>query len=381
MTRRADQPSLALPLREGIHLRLPRERFDDAGALGVDDLRILYWQPQSWWAQSPHNPDRRVKLSSARRAATDLGLALRTLVVEGEEAYRASFAFQPDEARGDWLRTPVEVKKALAELGENVRGVWGDELYRLARKRGIAHRVWEMAWSRFEGARRTRPLLSEDDDRRVRFTVGLIAHHKDLGQAMRGGLSDVSVFWRREEDPDTLLRFRFDVLRRQRVYHLNQIGNWRGRNIDAAIADAIEQSDYGLQHRLGLEAFEAFRRFVREGQTFIYADDGEFAFLTDEDRSQLRLIAEAGDPLWIWIFVQLRSDTFGSERAAVVAPRAHAPEGRLWDEAGQKIDEGLAAYRRLRSEHTLARPWSLVDDLKELVDADVRSRMKKEAAS
>lgn len=367
-----------MPMREGVHLRLPRERFDDAGALGAEDLRILYWQPQSWWAQSPHNPDRRVKLASARRAAMDLGHALRTLVVEGAEAYRAAFAFQPDEDRSGWIRTPVELKRALADLGENVRGVWGDDLYRLARKRGIANRVWDMAWSRFESARRTRPLLSEDDDRRVRFTADLIANHKDLGQVMRGGLSDVSVLWRREEDPDTLLRFRFDVLRVQRIFHLNQIGNWRGRNIDAAIADAIEQSEFGIQHRLGVEAFEAFRRFVRAGQTFIYADDGEFAFLTDEDRSLLKQISQAGDPLWIWVFVQLRNDVFGQERAAVVAPRGHFPEGRLWDEAGEKINAALDSFRRLRAEHTLARPWSLVDDLKELVDADVRSRMKKE---
>jgi hypothetical protein len=378
MSRRADQPSLTLPMREGVHLHLPRDRYDEARAIGADDLKVLYWQPQSWWFQSDYNARRRVKLKSARRAALDLRDALRSLVLGGEGAYRDRFAFQPDEDSPHWIKTPVDLKKALADMGVDVRGVWGEKLFALARKKGIANRVWDIAWSAFESSRRIKPHLSEADDMRVRDTAALIDQHDDLGPAMRGGLSEVSVFWRREDDPDTLLRARFDKLRVKRIYSLELIGNWRGRDIDAAIGDAIDQADHGVERRLAAEAFDAFCRFVNDGKIFVYADDGQPAFLLGEARALLKQIADAGAAEWFWIFVQLRNDAFGHERAPAIVPRFHLPAGRIWNDAGLKIEAALDAYRKLRGEFSLERPWALVDDVKELVDADVRSRLKKE---
>jgi hypothetical protein len=378
----AEQPSLHLPQPEGVHLRLPEEQFADASAIGWTDLKVLYWQAETWWFQSPYNLRRRVKLKSARRLALDLDGALRALVLSGEAAYRSRFLFEPDETSTHWIRNQVQLKAALERMGANVRGVYGEKLFSLARSKGIAHKVWDLAWVDFETLKRQgRPYIRPVDDQRIRYTAGLITEHPTLGPALRDGLTEVTVFWRRPEDAETLMRARFDKLRLERILDLKSLSNWRGRDLNAAIAETIETNDYGIQRRLyGGEAFDALCRFVREGRVFAYDAEGQSATVLSDERDYLRRIVEADreSVLWVWVFAQLRSDAFGEERAPVIAPRAHRPAGRIWDDAGAKIEAALEAFRRLRTEHSLERPWARVEEVSELVDSDVRSRTKKD---
>lgn len=380
------QPALDLPMAEGVYLGMPDAVYFDARAIGSSDLKVLYWQGESWWYASWLNTRRAQKVKSARKAHFDIGTGLHDLVLLGEEAYKARFAFEPDEDAGHWLRTPLEIKRRLKELGRNVRDKHGPALMHEAKRAGISSSVWDLAWVSYESAKRLgRPYLTEDDDMRIRQTAKLILDHEELGPVMReDGLSEVAVFWRRPEDPQTLLRAKFDRLRFQRIFDLKHMGNWRGRDIDAAISDAIQDQDYGIQRRFYAEAFDRLIEFVAAGKVQAWAPEGEAAHMKRSDRALLEEIAaggtasEPGFTEWVWVFVQLRNDAAGSERAPVVAPRWHRPSGRIWDEAGVKIEAALETYRRLRSSFGLERPWALVTDTSELIDADIRSRTKKE---
>ncbi len=380
------QPGLDLQMPEGVHLGMPDAVYFDARAIGSSDLKVLYWQAESWWYASWLNARRAIKVKSQRKAHFDLGHGLHDLVLLGEEAYRTRFAFEPDEDEGHWLRTPVQVKRALKDMGRDVRNVHGPAVMKEAKRAGIAHRVWDLAWANFESHKRQgRPYLSEEDNMRIRQTAHLILSHEELGDVMRkDGLSEVAVFWRRPEDPHTLLRAKFDRLRFQRMFDLKHMGNWRGRDIDGAIADAIQDNDYGIQRRFYAEAFDRLIEFVAAGKIHSWAADGHPAVVDRTERALLEEIAaggkatEPGGTEWVWIFVQLRNDAVGSERAPVVAPRWHRPSGRIWDEAGVKIEGALETFRRLRQSFGLERPWALVTNTRELIDADVRSRTKKE---
>ncbi len=386
----SNQGGLDLQMPEGVHIGIPDAAYFDARAIGSSDLKLLYWQSESWWYSSWLNARRSIKVKSARKAHFDIGHGLHDLVLLGEEHYRERFAFEPDEDAGHWLRTPMEVKRALKDLGRDTHGLVGAKLMQAAKRAGIANRIWDLAWVAYESHKRQgRPFLTEDDDMRIRQTARLILDHEELGPVMReDGLSEVAVFWRRPEDPDTLLRAKFDRLRFQRMFDLKHMGNWRGRDIDGAIADAIQDQDYGIQRRFYAEAFDRLVDFVKAGQVHGWGGNGEpVPGVASHARRLLEQIAEGGSAMspggteWVWIFVQLRNDAVGSERAPVVAPRWHSPEGRIWDEAGVKIEAALETFRRLRSSFGLERPWALVTKTHRLIDSDVRSRLKKDLSN
>lgn len=381
MSKRPAPPSLPMPVREGVHLCIPPNVYFEAQAIGSSDLKTLYWTPESWWYSSWANQRRRVKMRSARSAHFELGEALHTLVLEGEEAYRRRFTLEPDPDDPNWIRTPQELKRALREMGKDVAGAYGAELEKLARRAGLANRYWATAWANFERAQNAgRPSLTEDQDMRVRATARLITTHPELGPALcgPGGLSEVAVFWRRESDPDTLMRAKFDRLRPGRMFDVKTLSNWRGKDRDGAIKDTIEANEYGIQRRLYQgEAFDALRQAVTDGRVYFWAEDGEPARVHNADRELLEKIAER-PATWVWVFAQLRDDAAGKERAPGVAARWVRPEGRMWEEAGQKIEEALENYRRLRAEFGAGREWVFIDETKELIDSDIRSRVKQE---
>lgn len=352
-----------------------------AAEIGPADLRTLYWDPASWWAASEHNRNRKPPPRNSRRHANHLDTALCSLVLEGEEAYTARFAIEPDDGSSRFAFTRDQIRDLLKAKGVEIpRGEFRDQIiYGLVRKHGLAHKVFAIARQEYEAARRAgRGHITEDEDRRLRQTAGLMFGHSDLGKALTGGLSEVSVFWRRESDPGTLLRARFHKLRRRRMFALTPIGNWKGRDIDSAVRHAIEDNDHDIQRRLYPEAFEALTRFVADGRVHAWDPSGRGAEVLHDERSALAQIAEAGEPEWWWIFVQIPSDEIGKERALVIAPRFHRPEGRLWDAGGAKIEAALNSYREFRDSFSLDRPWAVVDDSRELTDDDVRSRQKRE---
>jgi len=378
------QRELHLQIPEGVHLRMPDEVYFNARAIGSSDLKTLYWDPTSWWFQSDYNPERRRAQARApnRRTALDLGTALHALVLEGEAAYTSRFIIEPDSASNSLARTRLAMIRLLEQRGVRVeRGESRSNIQAMIRRHGLAHKVWDTAYADYERARQNGlQHISTDEDRRLRHTAHLIATHEELGPAMKGGLSEVAVFFRRPEDPRTLLRAKFDKLRIQRMFDLKSIGNWKGRDIDGAIRQAIEQNDYDIQRRFYPEAYEALVRFVRAGKVFAWDPSGEDSAVLADERALLVKIVEGGEMVWVWIFVQIRVDDIGKERAPVIAPRFHRAEGRLWDDAGVKVEAALKSYRELRDKFTLDRPWALIDSTRELEDGDIRSLMKREIA-
>lgn len=375
-TAEPEQAALPMPVAEGVHLSMPESAYFSAGALGSTDIKTLYWDAPTWWAASRFNLDRREPERMTRSVAKNLGTGLHSLVIEGEAAYTTKFVVEPDAASNRYAKTRKAMIDLLAEKGIRVpRGEFDmGRLYGLIRREGLGHLVWHTAYGDYEKARgEGREHITTDEDRRLRFTASLIRKHPQVGPAFQGGLGEVSVFWRRPEDPATLMRARIDYLRVRRMLDLKTIGNWRGRDIDGAIRQAIEDFDYDIQRRLYVEAFEQLVQFVAEGRVFAWGDN-----IRAEDRELLTRIAAGGMPEWIWVFVQLRVDDIGRERAAIVAPRFHRAEGRIWDQAGEKIEAGLSAYRSFRDSIGLHRPWSVVEDAKQLVDEDIRTRTKKE---
>src|SRR5690606_6252618 len=117
-----------------------------------------------------------------------LDTALATLILQGERAYTRRFAIEPDDGSSRFVHTRDQIKAMLkAEKGVEVpRGEFRDAvIHALVRKHGLAHRVFALARSDYEAARKSgRGHLTEDEDIRLRQTARVMFGHKDLGKAL-----------------------------------------------------------------------------------------------------------------------------------------------------------------------------------------------------
>jgi hypothetical protein len=364
--RRKPEPQLDLQPQEGVHLNMAEADYFGARALGSSDFSVLAEDPASWWYGSAWNEDRRQR--AKRSAPLNFGAALHALILEGEDAYRSRFTTEPEPSDPRWAKTPVEVRKLLESHGVDVRGVFDvKRLYSLARQKGLTDRVWDLARVKFEHAKQAGLRhVTLDEDRRLRHMAGLVERHKDLGPGLRRGLTEVSVFWRREDDPQTLLRARFDKLQPGFTIDLKTLANWKGGNLDAATFDAIADEDYDLQAEHYRDARTQLCRFVRDGKVWSWASGGADQPLRAE-REILEAVAERGDEWrWIWVFYQVRNDDVGRERAPVIRPWNLPPTCSLFTDARPVIERALANYREWRSRFGLTEGWSEVHPIEEL---------------
>lgn len=362
------QASLPIPPEPGVHLGMPHARYHEVPAIGSSDIDLLARDSHSWWFDSVFNPDRRQP--KRRSPALLLGDALHALMLEGDEAYAARFVVEPDSARSHWVRTRDARRKLLREKGIEIPHGEFDpaKLNMLCRKAGIGHLVWDVAYADFERAKDAgQDVITTDQDRRLRHMAWLVGQHPDLGANLRSGLSEVSVFWRREDRPDVLLRARFDKLLPGACIDLKTFSNPRDRSPEEATFDAIAEHGYDLQAELYREAREKLAQFVREGRIFLWrttrephsgATMSEPARALASDREALAQIVAVEPWRWIWIFYQIRSDEAGSARAPVLVPWWTWPRGPLFDDARGVIDRALDNYEARIAEFGLHKAWA-----------------------
>lgn len=361
----AQQP-LPLTIAEGVHLRLPERIYFDAPALGSSDLSVLAQDPASWWYGSSFNPDRRAR--RGRSTYLNFGSALHALVLEGEDAYRARCTLEPDSQDMTLARTPSEIRTLLERHGINAAGKFAmEDLTPLVRKHGLGHLVWSTAYASYESAKRSGKLhVTADEDRRLRHMAELVQAHPDLGPGLRIGLSEVSVFYRRPEDPDTLRRARFDKLQPEAILDLKSMSNPRGMAPEDATFESITNEDYDLQAEDYREARTQAVRFIREGRIYAWDEAGGQAGVLKSERAVLDQVAAAERWRWVWLFYQVRNDAAGSERAPVIVPWWTWPEGPMFDDARVVIDRALTNFKDWRDRYGLTQPWSEIRAIRAL---------------
>jgi hypothetical protein len=359
-------PSLSLPPVEGVYLNMPDEVYHGAPALGSSDFSTLAKDPASWWYQSAHNPER----EHGRSAAHFLrGRALHALVLQGEAAYDAAFSVEPDEEDPGMLRNLFEVKDALSERGVQTFGEMDAKvIYAKARAAGLAPRVLALARADHDRARSGgRTAISLADDKRLRRMAQLIRGHADLGEAIRSGLPEVSVFWRRPGTPGVLLRARFDLLLPEFIVDLKSLSNARGHAPERAALNSIADYEYDLQAPHYHEGRTYLRQFFSEGRVYAWTPDGASAARgLKSEMGRLQSIVAADAWRWVWIFYQLLSHQPGNERAPVIVPYFVDLEGDWFDAARATIERALGNYTRFVDQFGLNQPWSVIRAIESL---------------
>lgn len=306
-------------LKDGIYIDLPHEDYFAQDRLGSTDLVVLHHDPASWYYQSRHNPDRGERESTPEM---DFGSALHLLVLEGEEAFR----------RGT-------VVSAFEDFRTKEARVWRDQ-------------------QRIEG----KIILKEDDVRRVRHMAELILNHPEFGEALRGGLSEVSVLW--THSSGVKLRARFDKLLPRFVADLKTFGSdAKGRDIKQQCLGLITARHMDVQRYLYFMGRSVMQGMVGAGQ--VYGANPTQA-------EWLRKVAEVEDWAWVWLFYRRREDPKGQTRghAPIVQPILRQHFDGTFETGRRKVETALANYRAFRKRFGFDTPWAVIEPVWEPLDHD-----------
>ena len=376
------QDNLPMAPREGVHLGLPDTMYFDARALGSSDFHILATDTPSWWFASPFNPERKEKMRKSWALA--FGSALHTLILEGEEAYERRFVVEPDRDSNRYMKTREAILQRLKDVGYKPipRGSasFGKELFAAAARAGIAGDVWEMVNAGYQKAKqRGQSFVTEDENRRLRRMAYLVSQHADLGPNLRAGLSEVTVFWRRPERPEILLRARFDKLLPGVVVDLKSFANERDKTPEEATEDAIVNHGYDLQaeHYIN-EALVRLIEFVKTGRVYSWEVEGERVTrqeIVAREKKVLEDIVAAKVWIWVWIFYQVQSDDAGRERAPIVVPWSLERADPLFVEARPVIEAALSNYALWVDRCGTAQPWSDIRPILSMKTDRLRKRL------
>ena len=308
-------------LPDGVYIGLSDERYFAQDRLGSTDLVLLHRDPASWWYGSRLNPARADK---ERSEEMDFGSALHALVLEGEDAYqrrdRIRPEFYPDKKTGElkpW-HGGAQFCKDWAEVNEGPSTI----------------------------------VLTEDADRRVRHMADLILNHPELGAPMRGGLSEVAIFWTGIDG--SKLRAKFDKLLPRFVVDLKTFGgDARGRTVKDQCLGLVAQRDMDVQRFLYFQARQKMAGLI---------ESGALVGGNDHERDWITKAARIDDWRWCWIFYRRRDDK--RPYAPVVKPILRSHNDITFDTGRRKVEVALQNYAAFR-ERFASVPWAIVEHTEE----------------
>lgn len=317
---------MTINLPDGVYIGLSDEAYFSQDRLGSTDLVLLHRDPASWWYASSLNPNR---VERERTDELDFGSALHALTLEGEDAYKARCAIRPDSY---FDPKTGEEKKWHGGAGPC--------------------KEWMEA-----NDRPGRLILTEDADRRVRHMADLILNHPELGAPMRGGLSEVAVFWTGIDG--TKLRAKFDKLLPRFTCDLKTFGgDARGRTVKEQCLGLVAQRDMDVQRYLYFLARQRMAGLIA---------DGHLTGGNAHERDWITRAAAIEDWQWCWIFYRRRDDK--RPYAPVVKPilRSH---GDVTSESGRmKVEVALQNYAAFR-ERFVDIPWAVIEPTEEPADQE-----------
>lgn len=313
-------------LPDGVYIGLSDERYFAQDRLGSTDLVLLHSDPSSWYYGSRLNPDR---VEKARTDELQFGSALHALVLEGEEAYarkvRIRPDFYPDKKTGEmkpWHGAATFCKD-WAEIND-VPGVI---------------------------------VLTEDADRRCRHMAALILNHPELGAPMRGGLSEVTVFWTSADG--IRLRARFDKLLPRFVVDLKSYGgDAEGRTVREQCLRLVARRNMDVQRYLYAVARGKMAELIKAGALV-----GGNA----HEREWIAKAAKVEDWSWCWIFYRRRDDQ--RPYAPVVKPIMRPADDLTFDTGRRKAEVALQNYATFRGRFADV-PWAIVEPAEQPEDRE-----------
>ncbi len=334
-------------MQPGVYLDLAEDEYFAAPALGSSDLKRLALSAEDWWWGSRWCPDVQPEPEGDRDARV-LGQAMHLRLMSGEAAYRSRYAVKPSPTLPS-RKDIGAMRRALAARGvETEMFEKASVLVDKCRDAGVRLKEDEYAVFDLDVAAGKRH-LSTAFAARVEATAKLIEASPAIAPLLKGGLTEVSVFW---EHAGVLHRARFDKLLPQWILDLKTITPRPGQDLRRAALFEVYQRGYDVQWALYSEARSAAARLAAEGR---------LVGGTRSDRALAKRMLAVAAWNWAWLFVQVPNAAAGDAGRALrvlpVLPGERGASNPAWNAAASRLHAGRVAFREARSRFPDGAPW------------------------
>jgi len=321
---------------------------------GIKDILV---SPLDYWMRSTHNPDRKDSDTDAKR----LGRAYHKRIAEGRDAFLELYAVtpEPDDYPG-LLKTGEELRAECKARGLKASGTLGEMSARI-REVDADVPLWTEIMEAFERDEGHKELISRTAYLDLERAAFVIERTESVVNAFRGGMPEVSIFWREGDIP---MKARIDYLKPGLIVDLKSFANIMQKPLVMAAAHEIARNRYYIQPPTYRRGLTTVLEMVRNGTAMA---DGPV------DKEWLASLLSGGQARFVFVFQQTGDvpnviARFFSER------ETHGGNGltfnEYWKLGEAAFAEGTRLYRRCMNEYGPDQPWVVDYGVRRFVDED-----------
>ena len=234
----------------GIYFGMPEDEYHADPSFSSSVAKDVLVSPLTAWC-GHYDPDRDEDDDTAAQVK---GKALHKAVLEGQEAFDARYAVQPDpDDYPDHLKGADQLRAKCEELGLAKGGSIAAMAKRIMEKDSSV-KLWPDVVSAFAAGAGDRITLTPDVGKYVNRTADMVSAHPSVRKAVTGGYPEVSIFWHADGIP---WKCRLDYLKTRAAVDLKTFTNIHKKPLDVAVAHAVAQHRYHLQAYIYMQGLMA----------------------------------------------------------------------------------------------------------------------------
>jgi len=356
-------------LSDGIYFGFPEDEYHLIPRLSASGIKILGASPLQFWLQSWMNPNRQPDKDTP---AKKLGRCYHSLILEGDEAFQASYAVAP--ARADYpdaLDSNDELKAACDSLGLKKNGTKAEMTARL-RDADPGLQFWSDVVSDFTEANAGREFLSKDQWEEIQQVRFVLNHMPDIKSAFTGGFPEVTILYHEGAIP---MKTRMDYLKARgkmaAILDLKSFGNIMSKPIETICEDEIGRNGYFIQPITYNAARSAVRDlWKKHGAAIVHVVDGPepsaewLASVLEPAKAQFHFVFARTGGIPDMVACEFsEGETFGKQGFM-----AH----EYWRKGVTLYRNGVNRYRDCMQKYGADVPWIINYGIRKLRDEDFK---------
>jgi len=357
-----------LDFEDGLYLGMPEDDYHAIARLSASGIKTLIGNPYKFWKESAFNPRRKAKEDTP---AKKLGRAYHKLLLEGDEAFDATYAALPSkDDYPDAIDGSEALKAECERLGLKKNGPLLAMCERILEKEpGLE--LWPVILSEFKEASGDKEQLTKaqwEEIQEVRFVLN---HLPDIKGAFTNGWPEVTLLWTQS---GVKMKCRLDYLKPRgnlaAILDLKSFANVMDVPVETVPGIEIGRNRYFVQPIVYTEGREAIGSMYRKGMDVVHVLSGE---APSKEWLDSVLLPERSQ--FDFVFVQ----TGGIPN---IVPCEFAPgqtfggqgfeSNEYWMKGLIEFRNGVDRFRKYAAEYGTDTPWIVAYRLKKLSDMDFK---------
>lgn len=344
----------------GIYFGLDETEYHRDRSLSASGIKDIHVTPLTFWTKSGFNPNRTDDPSEAK----ERGKAFHARLLEGADAFGERYAVAPSiEDYPGALDGGDALKERCRELGLKVSGKIADLCERIREKDPEAV-LWPDIVAEFEhlAATKGQIIIKRKLHDEIQRHVRIVELHDGTEKALRGGFSEVSIFWR-DEETGVPMKSRIDYLKARAAVEMKTFTNPFGKPIDQAVASTVANNKYMVDAVVRLDAVEIAKAALRKhGMKIVHgrppSADWLNAFVQPGAHAFVFLFLEAGD------VPNVRVREFKQRETA------KGEQNLYWAKGHAMYRQGVDLYRQMIEHYGQDLPWVEPQPMRPFYDTD-----------